>query len=158
MLGLAVYAAGLTGIVALLPIFDRRRWRWAGPRLLQLLAGVVWWIAMTVTLAVALGRGADETAPLQAMVIGGYAQILVASLAYLGPVLRRGGPERLTAGFAATRSWLSVGAGNVAALGAVIGQPIVIRVGLAVWAVEILERSARLFVVSAAGRRRTAAR
>lgn len=52
--------------------------------------------------------------------IGGYAQILVASLAYLGPVLRGGGHRRLTEGFAITGSWPSLAAGNIAAVGALL--------------------------------------
>ncbi|HRD99682.1 MAG TPA: hypothetical protein PLV68_00185, partial [Ilumatobacteraceae bacterium] len=59
---------------------------------------------------------------LQALVIGGFAQILVASLAYLGPVLRGGGHRRLSAGFAITRSWTSLAAGNAAALAALTGS------------------------------------
>ena len=43
-----------------------------------------------------------------ALVLGGYVQILVASLAYLAPVLRGGGHVRLSAGFATTRSWLAL--------------------------------------------------
>ena len=85
---------------------------------MQLAAGLAWWAAMTVALAVATIRETDDRAILQALVIGGFAQILVASLAYLGPVLRGGGHRRLTAGFAITRSWVSLAAGNAAALAA----------------------------------------
>jgi hypothetical protein len=59
---------------------------------------------------------------LRALAVGGLAQILVASLAYLGPVLRGGGHERLTQGFALTRSWPGLALANVAAacLGGVV--------------------------------------
>ena len=142
--GLVVYAAALAWTVVLLPIFDRRRWQWAGPRLVQLLTGVGWWIAMTLTLAVVLTSDSSAHATLQALVIGGFAQIFVASLAYLGPVLRGGGHERLTAGFAITRSWLSVVAGNVAAVGAIVEQPIVMLTALAIWLADITARALRL--------------
>src|SRR5690606_26156260 len=84
--GLLGYAAGLLVIAVLLPMYRTSRITWAGPRAVQLLAGLGWWTAMTVALAVA--RDTSERAILQALVIGGFAQILIASLAYLGPVLR----------------------------------------------------------------------
>jgi MFS family permease len=120
--GLLAYALGLLVIAALLPIYTRSRLRWAGPRLLQLAAGIAWWAAMTVALAVAAVSGAADGEFLRALVIGGFAQILVASLAYLGPVLRGGGHEQLTAGFAITRSWVSLTAGNMAAVAALVGH------------------------------------
>lgn len=144
--GLLVYAAGLVAVVALLPVFGRGRLRWAGVRGVQLLAGIGWWIAMTVALAVTLLRGADDRPVLVALVVGGLAQILVASLAYLGPVLRGGGHERLTAGFALTRSWVSLVAGNVAALAAITDRRTVLGVALAVWLADVVVRAVALAV------------
>jgi nitrite reductase (NO-forming) len=142
--GLIVYAIGLVVVAALLPVYGRRRLEWAGPRAVQLLAGLAWWTAMTVALAIATARRDDDRAILEALVIGGLAQILVASLAYLGPVLRGGGHQRLTAGFALTRSWLSLVAANVAALGILFGHDRIAAVALVVWAGDLVTRAALL--------------
>jgi hypothetical protein len=100
--------------------------------------------AMTVALAVATIRETDDRAILQALVIGGFAQILVASLAYLGPVLRGGGHRRLTAGFATTRSWVSLAAGNTAALAALVGHGPTLAAALAIWLTDVAIRAGRL--------------
>ncbi|MGE0304861.1 MAG: hypothetical protein AB7Q27_03780 [Acidimicrobiia bacterium] len=147
--GLLTYAGGLLVVAAMLPVYTKGRLRWAGPRLLQLMSGIAWWVAMTVALALASLRATDDHAILQAVVIGGFVQILVASLAYFGPVLRGGGHQRLTAGFAITRSWVSLIAGNTAALAALVGGGPVLAAVLAVWLTDILIRAGRLL----AGRR-----
>jgi hypothetical protein len=128
----------------MLPIYSTRRMAWAGPRVWQLATGVGWWIAMTFALAVATLRGDDDRPVLQALVIGGYAQILVASLAYLGPVARGGGHRRLTAGFATTRSWVSLVAGNAAALAALARQDVALAAILSVWLIDAMCRAVRL--------------
>ncbi|MEO8264409.1 MAG: hypothetical protein ABI706_02755 [Ilumatobacteraceae bacterium] len=142
--GLISYALGLVAVAAMLPIYATRRLRWGGPRVVQLLAGIVWWAAMTVALAVAAVRGSEDRVILQALVIGGFAQILIASLAYLGPVLRGGGHQRLTAGFAITNSWVSLAAGNTAAVAALAGQGPTLAVALAVWLTDFVARAAHL--------------
>jgi len=142
--GLVGYAAGLVAIAAMLPVYGRRQLRWAGPRALQLLTGLAWWAAMSVAWAIALVQDGGDQAILQALVIGGYAQILVASLAYLGPVLRGGGHQHLTGGFAVTRSWLSLIAGNVAATGALTGHGRTVAVALVVWAADFAIRATLL--------------
>lgn len=142
--GLITYVLGLLAITAMLPIFARSRIRWAGPRVVQLMLGVGWWAAMTVALAIAAIRGTDDRAVLQALVIGGFAQILVASLAYLGPVLRGGGHRRLTAGFVITRSWVSIAAGNTVALAAFVGHGPTLAGALAIWLLDIAVRAGRL--------------
>ncbi len=144
--GLILYAVGLVAIAAMLPVYGRGRLRWAGPRALQLLSGLAWWAAMALTLGVAAIRGTDDRPILQALVIGGYAQILVASLAYLGPVLRGGGHKRLTSGFALTRSWVSLAAGNAAALAAVLDQRGVLAGVLVLWILDVTVRAVRLLV------------
>jgi nitrite reductase (NO-forming) len=141
---LIAYAAGLVVVAALLPVCARRRIEWAGPRAVQLLAGLAWWAAMTVALAVVTLRGGEDRAILQALVIGGFAQILAASLAYLGPVLRGGGHERLAGGFTVSRSWLALIAGNVAAVGALAGDGTILTVALLVWLTDTALRTARL--------------
>ena len=141
VVGLAVLAAVLVVIVALLPIFDRKRWSWAGPRLAQLLCGIGWWVGTTIALAVAIGRGTDDRTALRTLAIGGFAQILIASLAYLGPVLRGGGHKQLTAGFAITRSWVSLIAGNVAALAVASHAGWLLRAALIAWGVDLAGRA-----------------
>jgi nitrite reductase (NO-forming) len=138
---LAGYALGLGGVAALLPVYGSGRLTWGGPRVVQLLLGLAWWAAMTVALGVVIARGTGDRAVLEALVIGGFAQILVASLAYLGPVVRGGGHRRLTAGFALTRSWPSVIAGNTAAVAALAGQRSVLLVAVVVWVVDIVVRA-----------------
>jgi hypothetical protein len=150
--GLLAYALGLLGIAAMLPIYARSRLRWAGPRLVQLGAGIAWWFAMTVALGFATLRDADDRAILRALVVGGFAQILVASLAYLGPVLRGGGHERLTAGFAITRSWVSLAAGNTAAVAALVGRDPTLAAALAVWLTDLAVRAGRLLTTTRATR------
>ena len=142
--GLITYAMGLLVVAAMLPVYSKGRLRWAGPRLLQLMSGIAWWVAMTVALALASLRRTDDHAILQTLVIGGFVQILVASLAYLGPVLRGGGHQRLTAGFAITRSWVSLTAGNIAAVAALAGGGPVLAAVLAVWLADIVIRAGGL--------------
>ena len=146
--GLITYVVGLVSVATMLPIYARKRLQWAGPRLVQLLAGVAWWAAMTLALAVTTIRGTADRAILQALVIGGLAQILVASLAYLGPVLRGGGHQSLTAGFVITRSWLSPAAGNVAGLAALVGHRPTLAAALAIWLVDITTRGGRLLTTT----------
>ncbi len=144
--GLIAYALGLAVVCTMLPVYGRRRLEWAGPRAAQLLAGIAWWIAMTIVLAIDAPPHSSDPEVLQALVIGGFAQILVASLAYLGPVLRGGGHQRLTAGFTVTRSWVSFAAGNVAAVAALVGHRPTLLVALAVWLADIVVRAGRLLV------------
>ena len=149
--GLAAYALGLLAIGAMLPIYARRRLSWAGPRVVQLVAGLAWWVAMTAALAVTSLRETNDRAALQALVIGGLAQILVASLAYLGPVLRGGGHRRLSAGFAITRSWTSLVAGNTAAIAVLAGWGQALAVALTVWLAEFALRAGRLMAPTRRG-------
>lgn len=146
-LGLASYALGLLAVVALLPIYESSRLKRGGPRVLQLLTGIAWWVAMTIALALASIEGNDDRAILQVLVVGGFGQILVASLAYLGPVLRGGGHQRLTAGFGITRSWISLASGNAAAFAALAGHGPVLAAALALWLTDTAVRAARLVLM-----------
>src|SRR5690606_36926637 len=66
--GLAAYVVALGATVALLPRLGRRQWGWAGPRLVQLVAGIAWWAATTAALAVATaGRHSDQGPILRAL-------------------------------------------------------------------------------------------
>jgi hypothetical protein len=106
---------------------------------------------MTVALAAVTIRETDDRTILRALVIGGFAQILVASLAYLGPVLRGGGHQRLTAGFAITRSWGSVAAGNTAAVAALAGNDPMLALVLAIWLADVAIRATRLVTTRSDG-------
>lgn len=151
--GLISYALGLIAVATMLPIYARSRLRWAGPRVVQLLTGLAWWVAMTVALALAGIRGSDDRVILQALVIGGFAQILIASLAYLGPVLRGGGHQRLSEGFAITRSYVSLAAGNTAAVAALTGHGQTLAIALSAWLIDIVIRAARLLAPTRDGDR-----
>jgi len=149
--GFGLYVVGIVATVALCPRVRRRQLRWAGPRLGFLGMGVLWWAGTTAALAVTAGQGrAPSTGILLALVIGGYAQILAGSLAYLAPVLRGGGHRRLTAGFALTRSPLALVAANVAALGAVLDAEGVVTIAIVIWLADTLVRAGVLITAPAA--------
>ena len=143
---LAAYAAALVHLTTTLPRPGRKQLAWAGPRLVQLGAGVAWWVG---TVGVAAGRSLTGRTVFPehlvvALVVGGYAQVLVASLAYLGPVLRGGGHVRLTAGFAATRSWIALAAGNVAPAAWITGHTVWSGIAIAVVGADVAVRGAVL--------------
>lgn len=144
---LVAYAAGLVHLTSTLPQPGRKQLRWAGPRLLQLAAGMAWWTAAVVTAGWRSLSGGTVAFPehlVVVLVLGGYVQILLASLAYLAPVLRGGGHVRLSAGFATTRSWVALVAGNVAPLAWLAGQPRVTAAAIAVLAIDLAARAVAL--------------
>jgi nitrite reductase (NO-forming) len=112
-LGFALYALGVVALATLAPAPRERSLRWAGPRLVAMYAGLMWWAAAVVAFAVSAG-GDLRGGWLLALVVAGYGQILWGSLAYLVPMLRGGGHRTLTAGFATTRSWIGLAAVNAA--------------------------------------------
>ncbi|HEX4901289.1 MAG TPA: hypothetical protein VFV42_00670 [Acidimicrobiales bacterium] len=143
--GRVAQLAGWLGTLALLPHVTRRNLDWAGPRLVQLAAGTAWWVAAIGALVPGdLDGRAPSTRVLAALAVGGVAQVLVASLAYLGPVIRAGGHERLSAGFATTRSWTSLVLGNVAAVTLLTGAEPVAAALIAAWALELAVRASAL--------------
>jgi nitrite reductase (NO-forming) len=145
-LGLGAYALGVLGMTALLPKIGTKQLRWAGPRLVQLGTGAAWWVGATIVAAWHAGHGSTAFTPtvVGVLVVGGYAQILAAAVAYLVPVLRAGGHQQLTAGFRTTRSWLALGAANVAAIALVLGAPEVAGAAILVWMVDTAVRVALL--------------
>lgn len=144
--GLVAYAIGIGALLWLSPRLTRRQLQWAGPRLIAMWAGASWWIVSVVAMAidVAGDRPAYDRRWVFALVVAGYAQIIWGSLAYLLAMLRGGGHERLSEGFAATRSWVGLAAANVAGLCFVVEAPMVARVALAVWIVDAGIRARRV--------------
>ena len=138
------YGFGVLMLVPLLPRLGAKQIEWAGPRLLQLLTGVAWWAGTTCWIAVALWRSPwIDSGALRTLVIGGYAQVLAASLAYLVPVVRGGGHLRLAAGLHRTRSWTGLVAGNTGAVLAGLEQHRLLVVVLGVWGLDLGIRVAR---------------
>ncbi|HRD99766.1 MAG TPA: hypothetical protein PLV68_00625, partial [Ilumatobacteraceae bacterium] len=145
--GLMVYALSIGGVVRVLPSLTRRQMRWAGPRLLALWTGAAWWIVGVVAVSADLAAGDPPFAQrwLLVIVLGGYVQILWGSLAYLLPMLRGGGPDHLSAGFATTRSWIGFGAANLTALAIATALPRSVSYATgAVWALDTAWRLGRV--------------
>jgi nitrite reductase (NO-forming) len=144
--GLGAYAAGIGGVLWLLPRPTRRQLRWAGPRLVGLWAGAGWWAIAVAATAVEVARDEPVLAGrwLLVLVIAGYAQVVWGSLAYLLPMLRGGGHERLGEGFAATRSWVGLAAANTAGMALALVLRPVVGVAVAVWVLDSAWRAARV--------------
>jgi nitrite reductase (NO-forming) len=154
--GLIAYAAGVGAVLWLLPRPTRRQLHWAGPRLVALWAGSLWWVVAVAATAVEAGRGDGAVFDgrwLVVLVVGGYAQILWGSLAYLLPMLRGGGHEQLGRGFAAMRSWVGLGAANLAAVALAVEAPALAAAGVGVW---VLDTAVRAWRVRVGGRARQA--
>lgn len=144
--GLGLYAVGVVALLEVLPPLGRKQFRWAGPRLVQLLVGIGWWVAAVAAAALRATGGDAPFSPtvVGVLVVGGYAQILAAALAYLGPVLRGGGHQRLAAGFRLTRDWPGVVAANAAAVAIALGAPAVAGAAVAVWLAGVVARGGLL--------------
>ncbi|MFV0308197.1 MAG: hypothetical protein ACK5OX_10695 [Desertimonas sp.] len=138
---LVAVGVGQLAIVVVLPRPGRKQWSWAGPRLIQLAAGIGWWVAATWWFATALGAGERGARALQALAVAGFGQILAASVAYLVPVVRGGGHQRLSAGFARTRSWSGLALGNLAGVTVVVGASRLTVAVLAAWVLDVLART-----------------
>ncbi len=134
------YAAILAGSVSLYPRVRRKQFDWAGPRLAQMATGFLWWIVALVLLGVtALTGGPSINMVLVLMVLGGYAQIVSASLNYFAPVITAG-KRKPGEGLRLTRSWVSFGAGNIAAIGVITRVRELAAAAVAVWLCELAYR------------------
>ena len=140
------YAVGILVILAWMPRPTRRQWTWAGPRLVALWLGGFWWCAAVVATAVdaATGTAVLDGRWLVVMVLAGYGQIAWGSLAYLLPMLRGGGPDQLSDGFATTRSWPGLVAINVAGVAVAVAVTPVAVAAVAVWLLDAAVRAARV--------------
>jgi nitrite reductase (NO-forming) len=145
-LGFGLYAASAAGVVLLVPRLGPRQRQWAGPRLLQLLTGVGWWIATTGWAAASQAGVVPADRLWLVLAVGGYAQLVIASLAYLGPIIRGRDHEAQRRAFAITRSWPSLVAGNVAAVSISVAWWPVAGVALGVWALDVVTRATLLAV------------
>lgn len=145
-IGFVIVAVTVVADVAMLPRPARKQFDWAGPRLVGLAAGCIWWVLSSLILAaVAVDAPIVRSDALLSLVVGGYAQILVASAAYLAPVVRAGGHQRLSAGFGLMKSWPGVVAANLAALLLLIGARSAGAIVVALWALDTVVRAALLF-------------
>lgn len=144
--GLGLYAVGVVALLGVLPPLGRKQFRWAGPRLVQLLVGIGWWVAAVAAAALRATGGDAPFSPtvVGVLVVGGYAQIFAAALAYLGPVLRGGGHQRLATGFRLTRDWPGLVAANAAAVAIALGAPAVAGAAVTVWLAGVVARGGLL--------------
>ena len=126
------------------PAVRLKQLRWAGPAPLAARAGLGWWGGATLAVAWQAASGNDVfTRPVVGvLVVGGYAQILAASLTYLGPVLHGGGHRRLMDGFRITRSWPGLVAANVATIALAVDAHYVVVVALSVGLLDTVLRAA----------------
>lgn len=142
--GLAAYALGIVALAAVVPRPSARSLAWAGPRLLGVHAGLVWWCGAVVAAAF---HAAGDGPPLRdrvllVLVLGGFGQLVWASTAYLVPVLRAGGHVALSRAFGRTRSWTALVAINVAAALAGVGATTPAVLAAAVAVVDTVVRQA----------------
>lgn len=152
-IGLGGYALGILAVLESMPRPTRRQLQWAGPRVLALWAGGLWWATAVAATAIdaASGRVVFGDRWLVVLVVAGYAQILWGSLAYLLPMLRGGGHQRLAEGFASTRSWLGFAAANLAGLCAATARPAAVTaLAVAAWVLDGAWRATRVGTARAA--------
>lgn len=142
--GAWTYALTLVGLVALFPRVAKKQLDWAGPRLVQIATGYLWWVAAVVALGFsAIDDGPSIDRVLVLMVVGGFAQILWASLNYFAPVISAG-KRKPGEGLRLVRSWVGLVAGNVAAIGIATNLAPLTGIGLVVWVADAAYRLAQL--------------
>ena len=145
--GLTAYAVGIGAALWLLPRPTRRQLRWAGPRLVALWAGGLWWAVAVAATSVEIAGGDGAVFGgrwLLVLAVGGYAQILWGSVAYLLPMLRGGGHEQLGRSFAAMRSWIGLAAANLAAIALALDVHLLAAAGVGVWVLDTAVRTVRV--------------
>jgi nitrite reductase (NO-forming) len=141
--GVAAVAASTFGV---LPRLGSKQREWAGPRLVQLLTALGWWVVAAGWAAIwSLDVVAADRLWLL-LGVGAYTQLVVASLAYLAPILRGRDHRAQPLAFRITRSWVSVIAGNVVAGAIVLGTWSVVVAGVTVWALDLVVRAVVLVV------------
>lgn len=147
MAGYLLSAGVVISVLSVLPTPTRRQLEWAGARMVGFWAGGLWWIVALTAAAVDAGRNLPVLSGhwVGVLVLAGFGQIIWASLAYLLPMLRGGGPELLSEGFAVTRSWIGLVALNAAGLALAVGLlGVVPAVLIGVWVLDAAVRAARI--------------
>lgn len=157
-IGFWSYALVLIVAIWLFPRIKRKQFDWAGPRLAQLAAGYLWWIAALVALGLRSLNGSigDQTLLIRLvalMAIGGFAQIVSGSVYYFAPVIMAGN-RKPGEGLRLTKSWVSLTVGNTAAVGIALDVPVITAVSVAVW---LVDTAYRLLLVVRFNRRNNAA-
>ena len=146
--GLVIVLLCMIATAALLPRLGRRQFGWAGPRLGQVVAALSWWIvALVWALVAVVDPGIGMQRGWLVLAVGGIAQLVVGSLAYLGPIMRGREHRGQQRAFAICRSWLSLVAGNLAAMAVAGGWWAIAAVAVAVWLVDFLVRAVLLVVL-----------
>jgi nitrite reductase (NO-forming) len=139
--GFVAYALVAASTFRTLPMLGPKQRSWAGPRLLQLLTAMAWWAAAAVWAALwSLGRVGEERLWLL-LGVAAYAQLVVGSLAYLGPIIRGRDHEAQPRAFRITRSWFSLAAGNALALALVVGWWPGAAICAAAWGLDLVVRA-----------------
>lgn len=144
---LAVYAVAFAAnAAALLQRIGRRQREWAGPRLVQMFCALAWWAIAVAVVAATPGGPAAASDGWVLLAVGGVAQLVVASLAYLGPVLRGRDAESQARAFRLTRSWPSLVLGNLAAVAVLAGWWPAAGGFVVLWALDVVGRATLLVV------------
>lgn len=138
--GFWAYAAVLIAAFWLFPRIKRKQFDWAGPRLVQLAGGYLWWVAALVALGVRSLNGSigDHSLLIRLvalMALGGFGQIVSSSIYYFVPVIMAGN-RKPGEGLKLTKSWVSVTAGNVTAIGVATGIKVLTAAGVLVWLID----------------------
>ena len=103
-----------------------------------------WWALLSGVLAIVAITRANDQLILEALIVGGFAQILIASFAYLTPILLGGGHKKLTNGFAITRSWESLILGNLASLALILDLQHYALALMVLWLLDVVIRGVSL--------------
>lgn len=143
-LGFAGFAVVAASTFSILPRLGPKQRSWAGPRLAQLLAALAWWVVAAAWAALWSLDVVVADRLWLLLGVGVYTQLVVASLAYLGPIIRGRDHEAQPRAFRITRSWLSLVAGNATALAIVVGWWPAIAAAAVVWGLDVAVRAAVL--------------
>lgn len=145
--GMSLYMGGIVGFIFMFPTIGIKQIRWAGPRLYMILTGVSWWFASCIMLISQLVQGLPiaGTYVIPMLVLGAYAQILIGSLAYFGPIITARSPEMRTDNLRRTRAWPTYIAWNILTLSVVLSWPnLVLLISATVVVVDVSIRFALL--------------
>ncbi|HMS24204.1 MAG TPA: hypothetical protein PKB15_00705 [Acidimicrobiia bacterium] len=143
--GMAIYIGGIIAYIFMLPKISIKQIKWAGPRLFMILTGVFWWLAACVSFIVESASNniiaGSYIVPM--LVVGGYAQIFLGSIAYFGPIMTARNHEMRTTNLHITRAWPTYFAWNTIALCVVLKLPnFILWTAGVITAIDVLTRFA----------------